>query len=314
VDASRKSLSRAPIALLGGAVWLAAAASASPQRPLRTGVDVVTVPVVVTDANGRLVTGLARDAFVIFEDGVEQPVTQFIGERVPVSLGVVLDASESMVGERMADARLALERFMVDLLDARDEAFLMVFSHKPRLVAPWVSPPSSLKGKLDDIVPSGGTAIYDSVLEALGRFQGRKHQRAAIVVVSDGADTASDRDVKDVRAQLRRSDAFVYAIAIDAPAPGRERVTGRVDPFALAAMTDDSGGYTEVIRSAADLTGATARIADELNHQYVLGYVVPPHGADGAYHSIRVRVRQDGQRVRSRKGYIAADSPEGGLD
>ena len=295
------------VALLPGAAG--GGPPAGQGRSLRAGVDVVTVPAVVTDESGRLVTGLTSGDFVLFEDGIEQPITQFVGDRVPVSLGVVLDASQSMVGERLVDARLALERFVGDLLDPGDEAFLAVFNHRPRVVAPWTSPPAGLKGRLDGIVPSGGTAIYDAVLDALDRFDRRQHQRAALVLVSDGADTASDHDVKEVRSRLRRSDAFLYAIAIDAPAHGRERATARVDPFALRAMTDDSGGYTEVIKTSADLVDATARIATELNHQYVLGYVVPAHGADDAYHAIRLRARNPALRVRARKGYVATPHP-----
>jgi hypothetical protein len=94
----------------------------------------------------------------------------------------------------------------------------------------------------------------------------------------------------------------VYAIAIDAP--GKRPVSGRVDPYALRAMTDESGGYTEVVHDSAELVPATARIAEELNNQYLLGYV-PPRPADGEYHSIRVRVSDPSYRIRSRRGYVA---------
>jgi Ca-activated chloride channel family protein len=270
--------------------------------PLRSGVEVVTVTVTVRDANGRLVTGLPREAFAVFEDGVEQPITQFIGERVPVSLGVVLDVSESMVGERIVDARLALTRFVVDLLGPQDEAFLLVFNHRPRLVAGWTIPPARLRGRLDDVTPTGGTAIYDALVDALPRFATAQHQRSALVVISDGADTASDATVREVRTQIRREDAFVYAIAVDAP--GRRPESGRVQPWVLRELTDDSGGYTEVVKGTVDLEPATARIAEELNSQYLLGYV-PPRGLDGEYHSIRVRTTDSSLVVRARKGYIA---------
>lgn len=276
-----------------------------PSRPqLWSGVDVVAVTVTVNDAQGRLVRGLERDDFVVFEDGTEQPITQFIGSRVPVSVGLLLDISESMVGERMVDANLALTRFTRDLLVAEDEAFLVGFNHRPRVLVPWTSPPAGLERGLEGVVPSGGTAIYDAVVEALPQLEKRKHARVALVVVSDGADTASDTDVKTLRAELRRADAFVYAIAIDAP--GRQRAASRVNPYTLRQITDDSGGYTEVIQKSADLDGATARISEELNSQYVLGYE-SPRGADGAYHTIRVRAKDMTLRVRSRRGYIATD-------
>lgn len=302
---NRPGLPARPITACALAVAALGAGAAQPSRPLRSGVDVVTVPVVVTDENGRLVTGLTRDDFTLYEDGIEQPLTLFLGERVPVSLGVVLDVSESMAGERIEDARLALECFVGDLLDARDEAYLMVFNHAPRLVASWTTPPGALRGKLDHLRPTGGTALYDAVAEALDRFEHRRHQRAAIVVVSDGADTASDLGLRQLRMRLRRTDSFVYAIAIDAPTPVRDRSSTRVDARSLRELAGDSGGYAEVIKTSGELAGATARIANELNHQYVLGYVLPPHGADEAFHSIRVRVSVPEYQVRARKGYVA---------
>ncbi|MCL4812891.1 MAG: VWA domain-containing protein [Vicinamibacteraceae bacterium] len=303
--AARRVWPAAALSLLAAHLALAPSSRAqaqAPADPLRSGVDVVTVTVTVRDANGRLVTGLPREAFTVFEDGVEQPVTQFIGDRVPVSLGVVLDVSESMVGERMTDARLALSRFVVDLLGPEDEAFLLVFNHRPRLVAGWTIPPARLDGRLDAVVPTGGTAIYDALLDALPRFRTAQHRRSALVVISDGADTASDATVREVRTHIRREDAFVYAIAVDAP--GRRPESGRVQPWALRELTDDSGGYTEIVKGTADLGPATARIAEELNSQYLLGYV-PPRGLDGEYHSIRVRTTDPTLLVRARKGYIA---------
>jgi Ca-activated chloride channel family protein len=279
------------------------------RRPrLRTRTDLVTVAVSVVDSDGRLVTGLGQDDFSVFEDGVEMPITQFVGERVPVSLGLVLDISESMTGQRMADARLAVDQFLNDLLRADDEAFIMVFNHRPRLLKPWTEQPSALAGALDEVTPTGGTAVYDAVVESLKPFAQRSHQRAAIVIVSDGADTASDHSIADIRPLVRRADAFIYAIAIDAPS--RRPVSGRPDPYALREITDASGGYTEVVHASADLAPATARIADELNRQYLLGYA-PPRGADGKYHSIRVRTRDTSFRVRARRGYVAEPYADG---
>ncbi|MBI1875654.1 MAG: VWA domain-containing protein [Acidobacteria bacterium] len=266
-----------------------------------SGVDVVYVNATVTDSNGRLVQGLARDDFVIYEEGVEQPVTQFTGERVPVSLGLLLDASDSMLGAPMRDLRLAVDRFLVDLLPASDEAFILAFNHRPYPVATWNSPPSRVAHTVEAIRPWGGTAIYDALVAAMPMFGRRQHQRAATVVISDGADTASDTTLADVRSAFHRSDAFLYAIAIDVP---DKRRSARVRPEALKELTDASGGYTEVIHSTQELGDATARIADELNHQYTLGYVAP-RPADGTYRSIRVKVKTAGYFVRARRGYVA---------
>ena len=140
------------------------------------------------------------------------------------------------------------------------------------------------------------------MMEALPLFDVREHQRAAVLLISDGSDTGSHADVRDVRRQLRRSDAFVYAIAIDAP--DTRPINDRVNPFALREITTESGGYTEVVHDSPELGPATARIAEELTHQYTLGYV-SSHPADGSYRSIRVRVPGREYRVRTRRGYVA---------
>ncbi len=178
---------------------------------------VVTVPVTATvvDAQGRLVRGLTRDDFQVFEDGIEQPVTQFTDERVPVSLGLLLDASDSMRGRPMVDASAAVEHFVGDLLTEEDEAFIALFNHRPRLAATWTRPASALKQRLGKVQAGGGTAIYDAVVQAAPFFDRRARPRAALVVISDGADTASDRTLQQAREAVVRRDAFVYAVAID---------------------------------------------------------------------------------------------------
>ena len=270
----------------------------------RARVDLVQVTTSVRDGDGRLVGDLTQEDFEVFEDGAPQRVTQFQRGRVPVSLGVLLDVSESMYGQRMSDAAFALDRFLVDLLRPTDEAFLIVFNHDPTLEEPWTEGPAKLGGQLSNVRPYGATAIYDAMTVAVPMFETRSHQRAAIVLISDGADTASDADVADVRRQIRMSDAFVYAVAIDAPKtrPLNDHVNSR----ALREMTDESGGYTEIIQDSPDLVPATERIAEELNHQYTLGYV-PEHPPDNRYHTIRVRVKKPGEYVvRARRGYAAA--------
>jgi Ca-activated chloride channel family protein len=110
-------------------------------QTFRGRVETVQVTVTVTDASGRLITGLSRNDFDIFEDGRPQPVTQFTNERVPVSLGILLDASDSMRGQAIIDARDAVDRFVASLLEPGDEAFVAAFNHLPRVLAPWTRPP-----------------------------------------------------------------------------------------------------------------------------------------------------------------------------
>jgi Ca-activated chloride channel family protein len=291
-------------AALAGTLALTAATVPAQQpvradRPFTSGVEIISITATVTDAEGHLVVGLPREAFEVFEDGERQVITQFTNERVPVGLGLLLDASDSMYGTRIKDARTAVDRFLFELLDPADEFFIFAFNHRPWPLTSWTRAHDEVQHALAATKPSGGTAIYDAVLESLPLMTKRTRQRAAILVISDGADTASNASLRDVRTALLRSDAFVYAIAIDSP--DRQAINTRVNVDTLREITVETGGRTEVVRSSADLADATARIAEELNSQYVLGYS-SSHPADGRFHSIRVRAA--GYRVGARHGYV----------
>ncbi|PYR88054.1 MAG: hypothetical protein DMF84_29770 [Acidobacteria bacterium] len=276
------------------------------RRPLRSSVELTVVTATVRDTDGRLITGLPQDAFEIYEDGDRQAISQFTNERVPVGLGLLLDISDSMFGRRMIDARGAVERFLLELLKPSDAFFVMAFNHEPRILTSWTNDPSTVRDALGALKPWGGTAIYDAIIRAEPMLDARTRERAALVVISDGADTASDAALRDVRSTVLRTDAFIYAVAIDSTE--RRPINARVNPEALREITNQSGGTTEVVHDSGDLDAATARIAEELNSQYVLGYS-PPHGADGRYHSIRVKMIDPAYRVRARNGYVAAPRP-----
>jgi len=273
-------------------------------RALRSSIELTAVTVTVRDNNGRLVPDLPLDAFTIFEDGEPQAITQYAHERVPVGLGLLLDISDSMFGQRIKDARSAVERFLLELLSPDDSLFVMTFNHEPHVLISWTPPgeATAVRSALDTLRPFGGTAVYDAVLHALTIMDHRPRDRAAIVIISDGADTASDTTLRDLKTALLRTDAFVYAVAIDST--DRQAINARVNSEALGEITNQTGGVTEVVRTSADLSAATARIAEELNTQYVLGYS-SPHPGDGKYHSIRVKVNREGYRARSRNGYIS---------
>jgi Ca-activated chloride channel family protein len=330
----------------------------------RTGVELINVTATVTDWNGRFVPGLQRDDFRVFEDDRPQPITHFNAERVPVSLGIVLDTSGSMEGEKMIAARQALERFLFDLLGPDDEVFLYKFDNSPELVEGWTTDRRRVADTLRRIQPRGSTSLYDAVAEAIPLAQSGRHRKKAIVVISDGNDTNSRMDIAGLKALIRETEVLVYAIGIDAqadsttfgrpwggilrqvagqrpvprpfpipgggrPTPGRpptprgpifpptnpfpprppsrgvvRRGDERVNVAALRDITDDSGGRTEIIRSARDLGPATAGIADELSKQYYIGYPATTE-KDGRWHSIRVEVRHSGYLVRARRGYVA---------
>ncbi|MSO56963.1 MAG: VWA domain-containing protein [Acidobacteria bacterium] len=220
-----------------------------------------------------------------------------------MALRVLLDVSDSMYGQRMVDARVAVERFLFELLDKEDEFSVIAFNHEPVPLTAWTQAPEIVKRAMATLRPSGSTALYDAVLTALPMMNTRNKQRAAVLIVSDGADTASLSALRDARSALIRSDAFVYAIAIDPPA--RRAINQTVDVTALNQLTGGNGGNTEPVHETAGIVAATARIAEELNSQYVLGYHTP-RPPDGTYRSIRVRVTNPEYRVRARRGYITA--------
>jgi len=290
-----------------GALLLLAAASLTltaqdDSARFRSEVDLISVTATVVDGEGHLVTGLPREVFEVYEDGERQTITQFTNERVPVSLAVMLDVSDSMYGQRLVDARSAVERFLFDLLDKSDEFSVVAFNHEARPLTPWTQAPDVVRDAMSTLKPFGSTALYDSLLTVLPMMNTRAKQRAAIVIISDGADTASDATLREVRSALIRTDAFVYAIAVDPPA--KRAINETVNVGALNEITGGSGGNTELVHQTTEIVEATARIAEELNSQYVLGYHTQKP-LDGSYRSIRVRATSPGHRVRSRRGYIA---------
>jgi Ca-activated chloride channel homolog len=342
------------VAALGAAVALSAQdsqpqaqdAQQRAQEPgfsFRTSAQLVNVSVTVTDANGRFVPNLRKEDFAVYEDGKLVNVTHFDNERVPVSLGLVMDTSGSMAGEKMAAAKSAVERFLFGLLDQNDEVFLYQFESQATLVQDWTTDRRAVSRALARIQARGGTAMYDAAAESVPLAQSGKQRKKAVVIISDGNDTNSQLDVASVQQLIRETEVLVYAIGIDggagssssrgsvpkwlppvkipipSPFPGRKPTitvgqppqrasrssNDSVDEDALRSITDDSGGRTEIIRSARDLDGATAGIADELSKQYFLGYA---SGAskDGRWHSIEVRLKRGNHHVRARKGYVAS--------
>jgi len=274
-------------------------------RLFRSGIELTSITATVTDREGHLVTDLPRDAFEVYEDGERQVITQFTRARVPVGLGVLLDTSDSMFGKRIQDARAAVYRFLFDLLDPGDEFFVVGFNHQARTLTGWTHDTEDIRRALDAVRPTGGTAIYDAILEAMPMIDHRTRERAALLIISDGADTASTTTLRELRSALVRSDAFVYAIAIDST--DAQAINARINAETLREITGETGGRTEIVRNSAELSEATARIAEELNSQYILGYT-SPKGSDGKYHSIRVKIGGADYRVRARNGYVASSN------
>jgi len=320
----------------------------------KSGVELVNVTATVSDEAGHFVPGLTKDDFKVYEDGDIQEITNFSNERVPVSLGILLDTSGSMTPDKMASARSAIDRFIYDLLGKDDELFFMQFASVPDLMQGWTYDRRAISRALGEVQAAGGTAMYDAIARALPIANDGHNQKKALLVISDGNDTNSRTSVGELRNLIRESEVLVYALGVDgtesstsiSPQPGRPnnprfpiplpnpggrrgRFPGRfpfapqvspqiqfprgwgrtgserVNEDALRAVTDDTGGRTEIVRGFGDLDAATEHIADELSKQYYLGYNNAGK-KDGRWHTIKVEVKDRRMQVRARKGYVAS--------
>ena len=197
----------------------------------RTGVELINVTATVTDANGRFVSGLRKEDFRLFEDGQEQEITHFNSERVPVSLGLVVDTSGSMEGERWVSARQALNRFLFQLLDRDDEVFLYRFDNQPELIENWTTDRERIATGLARIRPRGATSLYDAVAAAVPLAQTGRHRKKAIVLISDGNDTNSRTTIREVKTMIRSTEVLAYAIGMDTQAGTQPAWGGQPSPY-----------------------------------------------------------------------------------
>jgi Ca-activated chloride channel family protein len=311
----------------------------------KSGIEVINVTATVSDASGRFVSGLQPEDFAVYEDDRPVEITHFSAERVPVSLGIALDTSGSMAGEKIREARTALDRFLYDLLDRQDEIFLYRFSNYPILLQGWTTDRLAVTQALGRITPNGGTAMYDAVAEAVPLAGQGQHRKKAILLISDGNDTASHVDVRQLRQTIRESEVLVYAIGIDGesdpvyrppsqPPPPRLPIPfpfppgrGRGGRFPqIFGGQRPQGGWSRnsdrvnvaALRDITDESGGRTEIVRDprdLNPSTASiadelskqYYLGYPSNAksDGRWHAIRVDVRNRTYRVRARRGYIA---------
>ena len=189
----------------------------------KSGVELINVTATVIDSNGRFVSGLGKEDFLIYEDDQPQTVTHFSADRVPVSLGIALDSSQSMSGEKMQAAKSALDRFLEDLSGPQDEFFLYRFSDDPVLLQDWTTDRNALSRALNRVIPVGRTALYDAVADAVPLIQKGHNRKKALVVISDGNDTTSRTSLRETKQIIRESEALVYAVGIDCVGDGYRR-------------------------------------------------------------------------------------------
>jgi Ca-activated chloride channel family protein len=294
-----------PVGRASAVVAVAAAlgvigAHAQDSPSFRSRIVVVNVTATVTGGDGRFVSGLTRNDFSIFEDGRQRELVSFVDEAAPVSLGILFDASGSMAGRKVELARQTVSRFVQHDFDAMSEWFFGRFGYSLAVVQEWTSDRDAIVQPLREVRATGDTTLYDTVALAIPLVNEGRFAKKALLVVSDGGESKSVLSLDEVERAIGAEDVRVLAIGIDAPGAPRD---DRLHLDVLRRIADDTGGSTYAVADSAAIHVVTARIADELRHEYLLGYSTA--SIDGRRHSIRVDVRGRRSKVRARRGFLA---------
>lgn len=255
-------------------------------RPIRVDVDLVLVPVTVTDQMSRLVTGLEKDNFVLLDNGEKQPIQHFSSEDAPISLGVIFDISGSM-SNKIEKAREAVIEFF-KTANPEDEFFLIAFNDKPTLISDFTSSVEDVQNHLVYAVPKGRTALLDAIYLGMTKMRQAKQQRKALLIISDGGDNRSRYTENEIKSMVKEADVQIYAIGIFDSSPRSDEE--RYGPQLLAEVTDVTGGRTFTVDNPSQLTDTAKKIGVELRNQYVLGYRPTKPARDGKWRKVRVKL------------------------
>jgi len=273
---------------------------------LKERTEVVTLTVTVTDPYNRLVTGLDKQHFEIFEDKVKQKIEYFRDEDAPVSVGIIFDVSGSMKG-KLERAREALKAFIQTSHD-NDDFFLVGFNQRANLLAEFTNG-DTLQTKLSLVDPRGQTALYDAAYLGIEKVKQGHHQKRALLLISDGQDNSSRYTYGELRKLLKEANVQIYCIGIVEMGGGAGSTLDMQGQSILEEIAQVTGGKAFFPRSAAELEDSTTRIALELRHQYSIGYVPTNLQRDGQWHKIKVKVNPPrglpSLNVRSKEGYYA---------
>jgi Ca-activated chloride channel family protein len=279
-------------------------------RPtFKSGVDLVTVAATVRDRRGRLVKGLEKQDFEVLDRGERRPITSFRTEPTPVSLAILFDISGSMrTADRMTAARFAAHHVLSWLEHGRDEAALFTFDSRLHQVAPFTVDTRALQGALGEVDPFGATSLHDAVAEAARRAAERTGRRRAVVVITDGIDTASGLTPGQVSGIASAIDVPVYILATVLPIDhvGREGSLPRNEADGVDGTIEDlatwTGGSMFYVSTPSDTSNASRQVLDELRTQYVIAF--EPAGTQG-WRPLEIRTRNKDYVVRARSGYMA---------
>jgi Ca-activated chloride channel homolog len=308
---------RTQVRIAALAVALAAAIGVMSSTPglaqFKSGIEMVPLTVTVTDRAGRYVPGLTAAAFTIFEDGRPQTLSYFAAVDTPVDLALLLDNSSSMRWDfrRAQDAACGLTRS----LRPGDRVALSGIAPDTFNTQALTSDPGRVEQAIRSMEASGSTAIYEGVYVLLREFQRERRaaseaRRRAIVLLSDGLDTASHVGADQVLDSVRRGDIVVYVILLDRGLKGafdREESSASLQArFAMASLARESGGRIFTPQTASELPAIYDTVAHELRNQYLLGYTPARQEGDGSFRRISVGVQHaDAVQARTRAGYYA---------
>ncbi len=262
---------------------------------LRTDVKLVLIPVTVTDLLERPVLDLSKQNFRVFDDGVEQKISQFFMEESPVSVGMVFDASNSM-RKKIDQSRQALSEFL-RMSTPGDEFSLWKFSDRPQTVCPFTTNVALIEDDLSSIQSGGWTSLFDALYLALNQMKRATLGTKALFVLSDGGDNNSRYTEREIRNMVREADVRIFSISIYGRSAALERIS------------DESGGRAYQVHKLDELPAMAAKLSEEIHSHYVLGYLPARAQDDGKYHKVVVKLLTPagGPRlhVAWRRGYYA---------
>jgi Ca-activated chloride channel homolog len=274
-------------------------------KPMKVDVDLVLVPVTITDPMNRLVTGLDKNNFEVFEDKDRQQIRAFSSEDAPVSLGVIFDMSGSM-SSKLERAREAVVEFF-KTANPQDEFFMITFADKPEEISDFTSSVEDIQGKLVYTVPKGRTALLDAIYLGVSKMRQAKYPKKALLIISDGGDNHSRYTEGEIKSVVKEADVLIYAIGIYDHYFSTEEE--RMGPQLLSDITEVTGGRAFTIDNPNDLADVATKIGIELRNQYVLGYRPTNPAHDGKWRKIKVKlIPPKGLpplRVYAKTGYYA---------
>jgi VWFA-related protein len=250
----------------------------------------VVIPVTVTDSKGRVVSGLQKEHFTLYEDKVQQTITHFAAEDAPVSIGLVFDISESM-GSKLPKAREAVAALLKNS-NPEDEFFLVEFNHRARLMVDMTKQSEEIQNEVATLQTNGATALLDAVLLALHEMRNAHCTRKAIIIISDGEDNSSHCSVGELKQAVGQADVLIYAIGIaDSGAANQmwpsDKLTGSA---LLREIATQTGGQLFEVNRLKQLPDIASKIGGWLRNQYVLAYVPSTLEKNGGYHRVQVKL------------------------